>query len=66
MKPYIFDEQEYQDLNSLGLAFVDKFDLGLQAIKDKAFIKFFRHFKAYKKTIQNILYQSRYLQNALS
>lgn len=66
MKPYIFDEQEYQDLNSLGLAFVSKFDLALQAIKEKAFVKFFKQFKTYKKTIQALLYQSRYLQNALS
>ncbi|MDE5856681.1 MAG: hypothetical protein K2H06_06505 [Anaeroplasmataceae bacterium] len=66
MKPYIFDEQEYQDLNSLGLAFVGKFDLALQAIKEKTFVKFFKQFKTYKKAIQSLLYQSRYLQNALS
>ncbi|MDE6655414.1 MAG: hypothetical protein K2J85_00310 [Anaeroplasmataceae bacterium] len=66
MKPFIFDEQEFEDLGSLGLAFISKFDLALQAIKEKSFIKFFKHFKAYKKTIQYILYQSRYLQNALS
>ncbi|MDE5547288.1 MAG: hypothetical protein K2I88_07470 [Anaeroplasmataceae bacterium] len=66
MKPFIFDDEEYQDLNSLGLAFVNKFDLALQAIKEKAFVKFFKSFKTYKKQIQSILYQSRYLQNALS
>ncbi|MCM1130857.1 MAG: hypothetical protein NC310_03800 [Roseburia sp.] len=66
MKPYIFDEQEYEDLNSLGLAFVNRFDLALQAIKEKAFVKFFKRFKTYKKSIQSLLYQSRFLQNALS
>ncbi|MDE6408210.1 MAG: hypothetical protein K2K48_01525 [Anaeroplasmataceae bacterium] len=66
MKPFIFDDEEYQDLNSLGLAFVNKFDLALQAIKEKTFVKFFKGFKSYKKQIQSILYQSRYLQNALS
>lgn len=66
MKPYQFDGQEYQDLNSLGLAFVNRFDLALQAIKEKAFVKFFKQFKVHKKTIQALLYQSRFLQNALS
>lgn len=66
MKPFIFDEQEYHDLSSLGLAFASKFDLALQAIKEKSFVKFFKKFKSFKKQIQFFLYQSRYLQNALS
>lgn len=66
MKPFIFDERQYEDLDSLGLAFVNQFDLALQVIKEKEFVKFFKKFKAYKKQIQSILYQSRYLQNALS
>lgn len=66
MKPFIFDEQEYLDFNSLGIAFMNQFDLAIQAIKGKEFIKFFKQFKDYKKQIKSIFYQSRYLQNVLS
>lgn len=66
MKPFIFNEQEYKDLNSLGLAFVEHYDLALQCIKEKPWLKFFKNFKEHKKRIRNIFYQSRYLQNALS
>lgn len=66
MKPYLFDAVEYQDLNSLGIAFADQFDLALQAIQEKSFIKFVNKFKQYRTKIRSILYESHYLQNALS
>lgn len=66
MKPFIFNENEYLDLNSLGLAFIDNFDLALESIKEKKFLKFINQFKEYKKNIKTILYESFYLQNALS
>ncbi len=44
MKPFIFNEQEYKDLNSLGLAFVEHYDLALQCIKEKPWLKFFKNF----------------------
>ena len=66
MKPFIFENQEYSDLNTLGVAFVHQFDLALKSIQEKSFLKFIKHFKEYKKSIKNMLYQSRYIQNALS
>ncbi|MDE7263828.1 MAG: hypothetical protein K2N64_04125 [Anaeroplasmataceae bacterium] len=66
MKPFLFDAVEYQDLNSLGLAFVDKFDMALQVIKEKSFIKFVNKFKQHRTRIRSFLYESHYLQNALS
>ncbi len=66
MKPFIFNQQEYTDLNSLGLAFVDQLDLALQCIKEKPFLKFFKKFKNHKRQIKHIFYQSKYLQSALS
>lgn len=66
MKPFIFNEQEYTDLNTLGLAFVEQYDLALQCVQGKEWLKFFKHFKGVKKKIRSIFYQSRYLQSALS
>lgn len=66
MKPFIFKDNEYLDLNSLGLAFIDDFDLALESIKEKQFIKFINQFKEYKKNIKTILFNCYYLQNALS
>ncbi len=66
MKPFIFNENEYLELNSLGLAFIENFDLALESIKEKNFIKFINHFKEYKNKIKTILFESYYLQNALS
>ena len=45
MKPFIFNEQEYKDLNSLGLAFVEHYDLALQCIKEKPWLKFFKIYR---------------------
>lgn len=66
MKPFVFEQEEYQDLNSLGIAFSNHFDLALEAIQEKSFLKFIKKFKTHKKAIKQILFQSRYLQNALS
>lgn len=66
MKPYGFNEKEYTDLNSLGIDFAGNLDLALEAIQQKAFLKFIKKFKVYKKQIIQILYETRYLQNALS
>lgn len=49
MKPFIFNEQEYKDLNSLGLAFVEHYDLALQCIKEKPWLKFLKILKSIKK-----------------
>ncbi len=66
MKPFIFDNQEYHDLDALGVAFANHFDLALQAIQEKSFLKFVKHFKKQKNDIKKVLYESRYIQNALS
>lgn len=66
MKPFVFDNQEYTDLDALGLAFSNQFDLALKAIQEKSFVKFIKKFKTHKTTLKQILFQSRYLQNALS
>lgn len=66
MKAFQFNGTEYKDLNTLGLAFAEQFPKGLQAIQEKAFLKFVKRFKNYKKRVKEILYESRYLQNALS
>ncbi|MDE6584822.1 MAG: hypothetical protein K2K15_05410 [Anaeroplasmataceae bacterium] len=66
MKAFQFDGTDYKDLNTLGLAFAEQFPKGLQAIQEKAFLKFVKRFKDYKKRVKQILYESRYLQNALS
>lgn len=66
MKPFIFKENEYYDLNSLGLAFLEDFDLAIELIKKKDFIKFVNHFKNYKSIVKSILFETYYLQNALS
>ena len=66
MKPYGFNEKEYTDLNSLGIDFAGNLDLALEAIQQKAFLKFVKKFKAFKKQVLQILYETRYLQNALT
>lgn len=66
MKPFVFDQQEYHDLDSLGIAFSNHFDLALKTIQEKNFVKFIKKFKTHKQSIKRILFQSRYLQNALS
>lgn len=66
MKPFQFMEEEYQDLNQLGYAFIQNFDLAIEAIQTKKFLRFIKHFKAYKKRIPIILYENRYLENALT
>ncbi|MCR5114013.1 MAG: hypothetical protein K6A63_08770 [Acholeplasmatales bacterium] len=42
MKPYIFNENEYTDLNSLAIAYKENFDLGVEDIykNTKKLIKF--------------------------
>ena len=59
MKPYGFNEKEYTDLNSLGIDFAGNLDLALEAIQQKAFLKFVKKFKAFKKQVLQILYETR-------
>lgn len=48
MKPYGFNEKEYTDLNSLGIDFAGNLDLALEAIQQKAFLKFVKNLKHLK------------------
>ncbi|MDE5714901.1 MAG: hypothetical protein K2I42_02095 [Anaeroplasmataceae bacterium] len=66
MKPFIFMENEYRDLNSLGHAFAQNFTLAIEAIKTKEFLRFFKHFKVHRKQIRTIFYETRFLENALT
>lgn len=66
MKAFLFNGEEYTDLNQLGLAFASQYELALQSIQEKSFLKFIRKFKKDKLKIKETLFQTRYLQNALS
>ncbi|MDE7161705.1 MAG: hypothetical protein K2N65_02985, partial [Anaeroplasmataceae bacterium] len=56
MKPFIFDNQEYHDLDALGVAFANHFDLALQAIQEKSFLKFVKHFKKQKNAVVALVF----------
>lgn len=66
MKAFIFLDEEYQQLNTLGLAFAEHFNSALTAIQDKDFLKFIKKFKDKKEVCIEALYHSKYLQSALS
>lgn len=66
MKAFIFLDEEYHQLNSLGLAFAQHFKDALTAIQDKNFLKFIRKFKEKREVCIQALYHSKYLQSALS
>ena len=66
MKPFVFNGVEYMDLNSLGVAFSENFELTLEAIKEKNFVSFVKKFKDYKKNIIELLYSCRYLSSVAS
>lgn len=71
MKPYVFNGENYDDLNSLALAYKNNFDLGVNDIYDnsKKLIKFVKSQTKNKDRIQNViddLTYSRYKENALT
>lgn len=66
MKSFTFLDGEYQDLNSLGVAFSEHFKSALNAIQDKKFVKFIKKFKSQRDVCVKALYDSKYLQSALS
>ena len=66
MKPYQFNGQMYSDLNSLGLAFKDNYDLAMESVTNKEFLRFVKQFKTSYKNISQYLETTRYLQNTVS
>lgn len=71
MKPYIFNNNEYTNLNDLGLAYIDNFDLGVKDIYEnsKKLVKFVKSQTKNKDRIKNvvqILALSKYKNNALT
>ncbi len=66
MKPFVFLDQEYTDLNALGLAFAEHFKSAISAIQEKEFLSFIKKFKKEKQECLRYLFESRYLQSALS
>lgn len=66
MKTYAFNGENYKDLNSLGLAFIDNFKLACESITNKDFLKFVKQFKSSYKNVCEYLASTRYLQNTLA
>ncbi len=66
MKPFVFLDQEYTDLNTLGMAFAEHFKSAISAIQEKEFLSFIKKFKKEKQECLRYLFESRYLQSALS
>jgi len=71
MKPYVFNGNNYNDLNSLGIAYKENFELGINDIfnNTKNLIKFVKTQTKNKDRIQNIiddLTYSKYKENALT
>ncbi len=66
MKTFTFLNQEYQDLNSLGLAFSSNFKKAVEAIQNKNFLSFIKKFKKQKKNFIDIFYETKYVQSVLS
>ena len=65
MKTFVFKEVTYQNLNDLGLAFAQNFKEALNTIREKTFLQFLSQFKTYAQ-MRITLYETKYLQNALS
>ncbi len=66
MKAFVFNDVEYGELNSLGVAFAKEYNKALEALKDKKFLAFAKKFKKQKSNVYSILYETHYLQNALT
>ncbi len=71
MKPYIFNGEEFNDVDSLAKAYINNFDLGVEDIytNSKKLIKFLKDLKKSKEyvgNIVNILAYSKYKNNALT
>lgn len=66
MKSLIFKEAEYHDLNTLMIAFAQEFNEAMKVIHSKSFLRFTKKFKGANQTVREILYSTKYLQNALS
>ncbi|MBR6071983.1 MAG: hypothetical protein IKP77_04030 [Acholeplasmatales bacterium] len=71
MKPYVFNGIEYNDLNSLALAYKEKFDLGIEDIyaNSKKIVKFLKERTNNKDRVKNlvdILALSKFKNNALT
>ena len=71
MKPYVFNGNEYNDLNSLALAYKENFDLGVKDIyaNPKKIVKFLKERTNNKDRVKNlvdILALSKYKNNALT
>lgn len=71
MKPYVFNGIEYNDLNSLALAYKENFDLGVEDIyaNPKKLVKFLKERTNNKERVKNlvdILALSKYKNNALT
>lgn len=71
MKPYVFNSVEYNDLNSLALAYKENFNLGIEDIyaNSKKLVKFLKERTNNKDRVRNlvdILALSKYKNNALT
>ena len=71
MKPYIFNGNEYTDLNELAMAYKENFNLGVEDIytNGKKLVKFIKQVSKNKelvKTIVNYIAYSTYKNNALT
>lgn len=71
IKPYIFNGSEYHNLNDLADAYEESFDLAMDDIFNNAkklikFVKKVKKNKEFTNKIVNILYSSRYKNNALT
>lgn len=71
MKPYVFCDNQYDDLNGLALAYKENFDLGVEDIyaNSKKLVKFLKERTNNKDRVKNlvdILALSKYKNNALT
>lgn len=66
MKTFVFNDVEYSELNSLGVAFANEYNEALEALKDKKFLAFAKKFKDQKSNVYSILYETHYLQDVLT
>ena len=71
MKPYVFNENEYTDLNSLALAYKENFDLGVKDIytNTKKLIKFVKANTKNKERVKAVVEDialSKFKNNALT
>ena len=66
MSKYIFNNEEYRNLNDLALAFIDDFDAAIDNVKNnyKKLLGFIKHCnrKTYKQAL-DVFYTSKYVSN---